>query len=119
MKKRSAIAGLIALVVMQSAFAEDIYDGDLSSLNPIQDKALNQKDPCTVVMCMAEKLYDSTSKDCEPVVSYFSSIRKFGHHGFDPGKTFNKRRDKLNECPGADPANVSGILGKFGRMRGF
>lgn len=119
MNIRMVLALTATLTVAPYTMAASEYDGDLSSLNPVQDSALNQKDPCTVFMCMAEKVYGSSSQKCRPAVSYFSSINKFGHHGFDAGKTLSKRRDKLNECSSADSATLSKILAKFGRMRSF
>lgn len=75
-------------------------------------------DPCTVVLCMYGKLQGSNQSECSAAVRKFFSLRKFGRHGFQPWKTFIKRKDFLNGCPTADPAIVSDIMKQFGKMRG-
>lgn len=61
---------------------------------------------------------DHYKSECSGAVSQFFSLSKFGRHGFDPWKTFIKRRDFLGGCPTADPEVVSNIMKKFGKMRG-
>lgn len=116
MKKTILGAALTAVLLSPVSHAANDYD-DFSDMEMPTDTEIESKDPCTVFMCMSEKLYGEHSKECEPVISYFFSLKKFGRHGFDPWKTFKKRRGALNGCPAADPAHVSKILDKFGRMR--
>ncbi|HGB9653405.1 TPA: conjugal transfer protein, partial [Escherichia coli] len=40
------------------------------------------------------------------------------HHRFNPGKTFDMRKEFLGECKAADPESISKILSKFGRVKG-
>ncbi|MGE3087479.1 conjugal transfer protein, partial [Klebsiella pneumoniae] len=40
------------------------------------------------------------------------------HHRFNPGKTFDMRKEFLGGCKAADPESISKILSKFGRVKG-
>lgn len=116
--KRAVIGIALALTLLpQLSQAAEQYN-DISDLGPIEEQEINSHDPCTVFICMSEKLYGQHSSECEPVISYFFSLKKFGRHGFDPWETFKKRRNALGKCPTADPAHVSKILSAFGRLRG-
>ncbi|WP_440862557.1 TrbM/KikA/MpfK family conjugal transfer protein [Symbiopectobacterium purcellii] len=84
----------------------------------LADKKVDSGDPCTVVLCMYGKLQGNNQSECSGAVRQFFSLSKFGRHGFDPWKTFVKRRDFLAGCPSADPAIVSDIMKQFGKMRG-
>ncbi|MGL9751214.1 MAG: hypothetical protein ACR5LC_08300 [Symbiopectobacterium sp.] len=64
------------------------------------------------------KLHGNNQSECSDAVSQFFSLSKFGRHGFDPWKTFIKRHDFLGDCPTVDPAVVSDIMKRFGKMRG-
>ncbi|ELT8232563.1 IncN plasmid KikA protein [Salmonella enterica] len=85
-------------------------------------------DPCLTITCMAPKVDSSygdlsgNSAKCDPAISDFYNIQKFGHHGFKAGATADARRAFLNECPdnGAGGSNqnlVNQIIDKFGRVR--
>lgn len=84
----------------------------------LADEKVDSSDPCTVVLCMYGKLQGNNQSECSGAVRKFFSLRKFGRHGFDPWKTFVKRRDFLDGCPTVDPAIVSDIMKQFGKMRG-
>ncbi|AYC19694.1 hypothetical protein DZA65_02816 [Dickeya dianthicola] len=77
-------------------------------------------DPCEVVLCMYGKATgNGGGNECSSAERAFFSINAFKkHHRFNPGKTFEMRRDFLAQCASADPAAVSQILSRFGRMRG-
>ncbi|EAX8328950.1 conjugal transfer protein [Salmonella enterica] len=77
-------------------------------------------DPCEVVLCMFGKATgNSGGSECSSAERAFFKINAFKkHHRFNPGKTFNMRKSFLGQCRSADPAAVSKILSKFGRMRG-
>ncbi|MDU5930305.1 MAG: TrbM/KikA/MpfK family conjugal transfer protein [Klebsiella pneumoniae] len=117
MKHAFLCAALAAALFSPLSHAADEYD-DYADMQDLENIQIKPKAPCTVFICMSEKLYGEHSKECEPVISYFFSLKKFGRHGFDPWKTLKKRQGVLNSCPAADPAHVSKILAKFGRMRG-
>lgn len=56
---------------------------------------------------------------CRQAEHTFFSINAFKKRlRFNPGKTFEMRRDFLAQCAGADPAAVSQILSRYGRVRG-
>lgn len=115
--KKTLVIGLICLLgAVQTAKAED----DHSSLpDAAQSMAVDSGDPCTVFLCMAGMVYGEKSSECGTPVSLFFSINAFKkHHRFNPGKTFDMRKDFLGQCSGADPEHVSKILSKFGRLRG-
>jgi hypothetical protein len=103
MKKNMLMAIGLLLVVNHVALANEKVDSG---------------DPCTVVLCMYGKLQGNNQSECSGAVSQFFSLSKFGRHGFDPWKTFVKRRDFLDGCPTADPAIVGDIMKRFGKMRG-
>ncbi|MFP1744422.1 hypothetical protein [Lonsdalea quercina] len=113
MKKIIMSAAVVFTLITPISQAAEEYN-DISDLGPIEQPMLDKKDPCTIFMCMTEKLEGSESKECDPVRSYFFSIKKFGRHGFDPWKTLKKREEAMKSCP----ADISEILDKFGRMRG-
>lgn len=77
-------------------------------------------DPCEVVLCLYGKATgNSGGNECSQAERAFFSINAFKkHHRFNPGKTFEMRRDFLAQCAGADPTAVSQILSRFGRMSG-
>ncbi|MEN3263022.1 hypothetical protein AAH678_30725 [Sodalis endosymbiont of Spalangia cameroni] len=103
MKKNTLMAIGLLLVVNHAAFADEKVDSG---------------DPCTVVLCMYGKLQGNNQSECRDAVGKFFSLSKFGRHGFDPWKTFVKRRDFLGGCPTADPAIVGDIMKRFGKIRG-
>ncbi|EAA9186593.1 MULTISPECIES: TrbM/KikA/MpfK family conjugal transfer protein [Enterobacteriaceae] len=119
MKHAFLCAALAAALFSPLSHAADEYDDYADEQEQaLENMQIKPKDPCTVFICMSEKLYGEHSKECEPAISYFFSLKKIGRHGFDPWKTFKKRQGALNSCPTADPAHVSKILSKFGRLRG-
>ena len=57
--------------------------------------------------------------ECSNAQKAFFKINAFKkHHRFNPGKTFDMRKEFLGECKAADPEAISKILSKFGRVRG-
>ncbi|PAV05641.1 hypothetical protein CBG25_06250 [Arsenophonus sp. ENCA] len=103
MKKNKLMAIGLLLAANHAAFADEKVDSG---------------DPCTVVLCMYGKLQGNNQSECSDAVRQFFSLSKFGRHGFDPWKTFMKRKYFLGGCPTADPAAVSDIMKQFGKMRG-
>lgn len=104
MKKTAIVAALLCLIASNVASAGEKADA---------------RDPCAVFLCMAGKVYGQSPGECSGAVKKFFSInafRKINH--FNPGKTFDMRRAFLAQCASADPAHVSKILSKFGRIRG-
>lgn len=116
--KSYLVGAVMCLVIpVQVANAADEYN-DVSDLGTIEEQFINSQDPCTIFMCMAGKLYGENSRECDPAVSTFFSLKSYGRHGFDPGKTFKKREGKLDNCPSADGGIKSKILNAFGRLKG-
>lgn len=112
--RRAIFGAVVAMALCSSAsHAADDYD----NVPSLEDMQIEPKDACTVFLCMSEKLYGEHSRECEPAINYFYSLKRIGRHGFDPGKTLQKRQNALEKCPAADPAHVSKILNKFGRLR--
>ncbi|EAA9297323.1 conjugal transfer protein [Salmonella enterica subsp. enterica] len=76
--------------------------------------------PCEVVLCMYGKATgNSGGNECRSAERAFFKINAFKkHHRFNPGKTFNMRKEFLGECKVADPESISKILSKFGRVKG-
>lgn len=105
--------------IVQAANAEDYENDDLIYASLQVPVAVDSNDPCTVFLCMAGMALGEQPSECSRAIRKFFSINAFKkHHRFNPGKTFDMRRDFLGQCPGADPEHVSKILSKFGRLRG-
>lgn len=77
-------------------------------------------DPCEVVLCMYGKVTgNSGGSECRSAEKDFFRINAFKKkRRFNPGKTFDMRKQFLGQCKAADPTAVSKILAKFGRVRG-
>lgn len=77
-------------------------------------------DPCEVVLCLYGKAVgQGGGSSCSGPEKAFFSINAFKKKGrFDPTKTLNMRKSFLGGCSTADPAAVSKILSKFGKLRG-
>ncbi|BEM75885.1 TrbM/KikA/MpfK family conjugal transfer protein [Salmonella enterica] len=104
MKKTAIAAALLCLFASNVASAGEKVDAN---------------DPCAVFLCMAGKVYGQSPGECSGAVKKFFSINAFKKkHRFNPGKTFDMRKEFLGQCASADPAHVSKILSKFGRIRG-
>lgn len=96
-------AALLCLAAGSTASAEDKVDSD---------------DPCTVFLCMAGKVQGENSGECSGAVRKFFSFNAFKKkHRFDPGRTFDMRKDFLMQCANADPEYMNKILSRFGRVR--
>lgn len=65
----------------------------------LADEKVDSGDPCTVVLCLYGKLQGNNQRECRGAVSQFFSLSQFGRHGFDPWKTWVKRRDFLGGVP--------------------
>ncbi|HEN3303475.1 TPA: conjugal transfer protein [Yersinia enterocolitica] len=80
----------------------------------------NPDDPCTIVMCMAGKVMGASGgSDCDKAITNFYSINSFKkHHRFDASSTSDLRKKLLGNCPSADPSTITGIIEKFGRVKG-
>ncbi|HAH1277155.1 TPA: conjugal transfer protein [Escherichia coli] len=71
----------------------------------------NASDPCASVLCLYGKAVGHAEKD-------FFNILKKKKGSIRWSKTFDARKDFLNQCSTADPAAISKIMSKFGRVRG-
>ena len=75
-------------------------------------------DPCEVVLCMYGKATgNSGGGECSSPEKAFFDIVKKNKHGFLPSHTADARKDFLMQCKGADPAAVSQIISKLGRVK--
>ncbi|EOE6218279.1 TPA: TrbM/KikA/MpfK family conjugal transfer protein [Salmonella enterica subsp. enterica serovar Anatum var. 15+] len=98
------VAVVMFFFVVNSAYAEK--------------NKVDPNDPCDVYFCMAGMVCGNKS-ECQPAIKKFFSIQSFKkHHRFNPSKTFRERSKFLGQCSTADPAHVSKIMSKFGRMKG-
>ena len=76
-------------------------------------------DPCASVLCLYGKAIGSGGgSECKSAEKDFFNIIKKNKHGFLPDHTADARKSFLLECDSADPAIISQIISKFGRMRG-
>lgn len=76
-------------------------------------------DPCEVVLCMYGKAVGSGGgSECKGPEKAFFDIVKKKKSSIRWGKTFNARKSFLNQCSSADPATISTIMSKFGKIKG-
>ncbi|MEZ2541570.1 TrbM/KikA/MpfK family conjugal transfer protein [Escherichia coli] len=76
-------------------------------------------DPCEVVLCMYGKATgNSGGGECRSAEKAFFNILKKKKGSIRWSKTFDARKAFLNQCSSADPAAISKIMSKFGRVRG-
>lgn len=76
-------------------------------------------DACEVVLCMYGKVTgNSGGNECHSAERSFFNIVKKNKHGFLPDHTADARESFLLECESVDPAIISQIISKFGRIRG-
>ena len=74
---------------------------------------------CEVVLCMYGKTTgNSGSSECHSAERAFFNIVKENKHGFLPDLTADARKSFLLECVSADPAAISQVISKYGRVRG-
>ncbi|WP_413507784.1 TrbM/KikA/MpfK family conjugal transfer protein [Serratia proteamaculans] len=76
-------------------------------------------DACEVVLCMYGRATgNGGGNECHSAERAFFNIIKKNKHGFLLDHTADARKSLLLECNSADPAIISQIISKFGRMRG-
>ncbi|ECJ8168009.1 conjugal transfer protein [Salmonella enterica] len=76
-------------------------------------------DPCKSVLCLYGKAVgQGGGGECRGAEKDFFNILKKKKGSIRWGKTFDARKAFLNQCSSADPAAVSKIMSKFGRVRG-
>ncbi|HDZ0613388.1 TPA: conjugal transfer protein [Klebsiella pneumoniae] len=76
-------------------------------------------DACEVVLCMHGKATgNGGGSECHSAERAFFNIAKKNRHGFLPDHTADARKSFLSECDSADPAAISQIINKYGRVRG-
>jgi hypothetical protein len=98
--KLSATA--VALLCLAAAYAAPTYADD----------------PCETVLCMYGKVTgNSGGSECSSPEKAFFDIVKKNKHGFLPSHTADARKDFLLQCKAADPAAISQIISKFGRVK--
>lgn len=75
-------------------------------------------DPCKVVLCMYGKAVGSGGgSECNSSEKAFFDIVKKKKGSVRWDKTFDARKSFLNQCSSADPAAVSKIMSKFGKVK--
>ncbi|QLO04663.1 conjugal transfer protein [Citrobacter freundii] len=76
-------------------------------------------DTCEVVLCMYGKATgNGGGSECHSAERAFFNIVKKNRYGFLPDHTADARKSFLSECDSADPATISQIIAKFGRILG-
>ncbi|EAN8472206.1 hypothetical protein D7J10_22795 [Salmonella enterica] len=103
MKKTAIAAALLCLFASNIASAGEKVDAN---------------DPCTVFLCMAGKVRGETPSECSGPNKTFFKIVKKKKGSIKWSKTFDARKDFLNQCSSADPAAISKIMSKFGKVKG-
>jgi hypothetical protein len=72
-----------------------------------------------VVLCMYGKATgNGGGSECHSAERAFFNIVIKNKHGFLPDHTADARQSFLSECDLADPAAISQIISKYGRIRG-
>ncbi|HFF0768448.1 TPA: TrbM/KikA/MpfK family conjugal transfer protein [Escherichia coli] len=76
-------------------------------------------DPCKSVFCLYGKAVGSSGgSECRSAEKDFFNILKKKKGSIRWSKTFDARKAFLNQCSTADPAAISKIMSKFGRVKG-
>lgn len=107
MKTFKVVTVLILSLLCHNALADD------------SEQKVDSGDPCTVAVCMWGKVTGNSQGECSGAEKKFFSFNSFKKKGrFDPSNTLKQRANFLGSCPLADPAQVSQILSKFGKIKG-
>lgn len=76
-------------------------------------------DACESVLCLYGKAVGSGGGgECKSAEKAFFNIVKKKKGSIRWNKTFDARKSFLNQCSSADPAAISKIMSKFGRVIG-
>lgn len=75
-------------------------------------------DPCASVLCLYGKAVGQGGGVSAEVLKRIFNILKKKKGSIRWSKTFDARKAFLNQCSTADPAAISKIMSKFGRVRG-
>lgn len=76
-------------------------------------------DACESVLCLYGKATgNSGGSECRSAEKDFFNIIKKKKGSIRWSKTFDARKDFLNQCSSADPAAISKIMSKFGKVKG-
>ncbi|HAV7909711.1 TPA: conjugal transfer protein [Escherichia coli] len=76
-------------------------------------------DPCASVLCLYGKAVgQGGGSECRSAEKDFFNILKKKKGSIRWSKTFDARKSFLNQCSTADPAAISKIMSKFGRVKG-
>ncbi|MHA3607061.1 TrbM/KikA/MpfK family conjugal transfer protein [Yersinia enterocolitica] len=76
-------------------------------------------DPCKSVMCLYGKAVGSGGgSKCKSAEKDFFNILKKKKGSILWNKTVDARKAFLNQCSTAEPADISKIMNKFGRIKG-
>lgn len=77
-------------------------------------------EPCKVTLCLWGKMSGASSNDCSQSEKNFFNIVKKKRGSFLPNKTFNARKNFLNnECPSVYNVSkyIEKILQKYGKVK--
>ncbi|EPS0228568.1 TrbM/KikA/MpfK family conjugal transfer protein [Salmonella enterica subsp. enterica serovar Chester] len=75
-------------------------------------------DACKTVLCLYGKAVGSGGGgECKSAEKDFFNILKKKKGSIRWDKTFDARKSFLNQCTSADPASISKIMSKFGKLR--
>lgn len=79
----------------------------------------NASDACESVLCLYGKATgNSGGSDCKSAEKDFFNILKKKKGSIRWNKTFDARKEFLNQCSSASPADISKIMSKFGKVKG-
>ena len=75
--------------------------------------------PCASVLCLYGKAVgQGGGSECRSAEKDFFNILKKKKGNIRWSKTFDARKAFLNQCSTADPAAISKIMSKFGKIKG-
>ncbi len=81
--------------------------------------AASAADACKTVLCLYGKAVGSGGgSECRSAEKDFFNILKKKKGSIRWSKTFDARKAFLNQCSTADPAAISKIMSKFGKVKG-
>lgn len=111
---------MLTLLTKGKTMKKNLIGAALLCLTFIIPAPVFAADACTVVVCMYGKVTGGDGgEDCKAAERAFFSINAFKKKGrFDATKTANWRKSLLTGCSGANPADITKIISKFGKVRG-
>ncbi|MDR2925506.1 MAG: hypothetical protein LBU76_06110 [Azoarcus sp.] len=104
-----------SLILNSERFAAKKIEQQKKGTDDSNDAGSKEDSPCGMVLCMASGGLSSPS-GCRKSINAFFKIRRERHGHFSPSRTANARRDRLNQCGGAEKSQKDFIVSQWGHL---